>query len=76
MTTRYLSLSDFAERVGLSTNTLSSYSAKGLTPDPDVMIGLGDRAVRGWTVETIDEWVTARPGRGARTDLKRRDQNS
>lgn len=71
MTTRYLSLSDFAERVGLSTNTLSSYSAKGLAPAPDVLVGLGDRAVRGWTVETIDEWMAHRPGRGARTDLKR-----
>lgn len=76
MTTRYLSLSDFAERVGLSTNTLNGYRAKGLTPEPDVMIGLGDRAVRGWRAETIDEWMTARPGRGARTDLKRRDQDA
>lgn len=72
MTTRYLSLSDFAERVGLSTNTLSSYTAKGLVPAPDVLVGLGDRAVRGWRAETIDEWMARRPGRGARTDLKRR----
>lgn len=26
--------------------------------------------VRGWTVETVDRWQAARPGRGARTDLR------
>lgn len=76
MTTHYLGLSDFAARVGISAGTLNGYRAKGLTPEPDVMIGLGDRAVRGWTVETIDEWMAARPGRGARTDLKRRDREA
>lgn len=72
MAERYLSVSDFAARVGLALGTMASYGAKGLLPEPDVLVGLGDRAVRGWTVETIDEWMEHRPGRGARTDLKRR----
>ncbi|MCI7512966.1 AlpA family transcriptional regulator [Schaalia hyovaginalis] len=75
MSQRYLSVSDFAARVGLAAGTMASYGAKGLLPEPDVLIGLGDRAVRGWTAETIDAWMAARPGRGARTDL-RRDQNA
>lgn len=71
---RYLSLSDFAERTGLSANTISSYTRKCLTPPADVVIGLKDHAVRGWSEETIDLWLANRPGRGARTDLKRAPQ--
>lgn len=66
---QYLSLSDLARRVGITRNTASSYSQKNLLPKPDAFIGLGDKAVRGWLPETVDEWQANRPGRGARTDL-------
>lgn len=71
MTVRYLGLGDFAKRIGVSEGTLRGYSAKGLLPAPDVLVGLSERAVRGWLPETIDRWQASRPGRGARTDLKK-----
>ncbi len=59
---RYLSRSEFAERVGLAVGTLSRYKL----PDPDAHIG----TTRGWLPATIDAWQAARPGQGARTDLR------
>jgi hypothetical protein len=58
---RYLSRTEFAERIGVTPGALSRYRL----PEADVMIG----AVRGWAPETIDRWQANRPGRGARTDL-------
>ena len=58
---RYLSRSEFAERIGVSPGALSRYRL----PEPDALIGL----TRGWLAETVDEWQANRPGRGARTDL-------
>lgn len=40
-------------------------------PEPDVIVG---NRYKGWSQETIDAWVAARPGRGARTDLKAKKQ--
>ncbi|MDY5132272.1 transcriptional regulator [Actinotignum urinale] len=71
MTIHYLALTDLATRIGITLNTAKSYSAKGLLPPPDAHTGSGIRAVRGWLPETIDEWNANRPGRGARTDLKK-----
>lgn len=62
MIRRYLSRKEFAERIGVSPDALSRYKL----PEPDAHIG----AIRGWTVETVDAWQRARPGRGARTDLR------
>lgn len=59
----YLSRTQVAERIGVSPGALSRYKL----PEPDVMIG----NVRGWLPATIDQWNEARPGRGARTDLRR-----
>lgn len=57
MTEAYLSYTEVARRLGLSsTGTLSRM---GL-PEPDVTIG----KTRGWSAETIDKWNAARPGRG------------
>ncbi|KAA8735192.1 transcriptional regulator [Actinomyces johnsonii] len=69
----YLSLAGFAQRVGLSSGTLASYTRKGLLPPPDVIItdGQGGRQIRGWTPTTIDYWTTHRVGRGYRSDLRR-----
>lgn len=69
--THYLSLSGLAARIGITDGTARSYSGKNLLPQPDVLVGEGVRAVRGWLPETIDEWNKNRPGRGARTDLKK-----
>jgi hypothetical protein len=58
----YLSRTEVAERIGVTPGALSRYKL----PAPDVMIG----DVRGWLPATIDAWQAARPGRGARTDLR------
>ena len=63
---RYLSIAEFAARVGISPDTLKRYSL----PEPDGMIG----RYRGWLPATIDEWMRRRPGRGARTDLTKTDR--
>ena len=56
MTTRYLSLTEVAARLGITTGALAWYKL----PAPDALIG----RTRGWLPETIDEWNAARPGRG------------
>lgn len=61
---RYLALRDFANRLGLAEGTLRAYSNKKMLPEPDAYTGTGQRAVRGWLPETIDEWNASRPGRG------------
>jgi predicted DNA-binding transcriptional regulator AlpA len=56
----YLSVQDVAAHLGVSVNTV-----KGLKlPEPDVRIGSGRTAPRGWSVATIDEWNAQRPGPG------------
>lgn len=57
MTVRYLSLKELAERIGVKPATAVNYKL----PAPDAMIG----DVRGWSVETVDAWHAARPGKGA-----------
>lgn len=68
-TVRYLGKSEFADRIGVKPGTLSRYILEGRVPEPDALIGIGERTVRGWLPETIDAWQASRPGRGARTDL-------
>ncbi len=60
MTVEYLSLLDVARRLGVSRDTVAKYNL----PEPDVRVGSGINAARGWTAATIDEWNAARPGRG------------
>ena len=67
--TRYLGTSGLAERTGLALGTVQRYSHEGRLPAPDVVIGQGPRAVRGWLPQTVDAWAASRPGRGHRTDL-------
>lgn len=57
MSERYLSFTEFAERIGVRTGALGNYKL----PEPDAYIG----RTRGWKAETIDAWNAARPGRGA-----------
>ena len=56
MTRRYLSMTQVAERLGVTLGALSHYRL----PAPDVYVG----RTRGWSEKTIDEWNAARPGRG------------
>lgn len=56
MTEKYLSVTDIASMLGISTSNVSTYRL----PDPDVLVG----RTRGWRLETIQTWVASRPGRG------------
>lgn len=60
MTVQYLSLQDVADHLGVSRNTV----AKLRLPEPDVRVGSGHNAPRGWSEATIDEWHANRPGSG------------
>lgn len=55
---RYLSLTEVAERLGITKGALARYRL----PKPDAMVG----RARGWLPSTIDEWDAARPGHGGR----------
>lgn len=63
----YWSRTDFAKHLGVQPTTLSKYKL----PPPDVLIGTEGRRTAGWLPETVEEWAANRPGRGARTDLKK-----
>ncbi|UYL88149.1 helix-turn-helix DNA binding domain protein [Gordonia phage Evaa] len=64
---KYLSRADFARYVGLkSVRSLSKYTL----PEPDVEVG----PHKGWTTETADAWMEARPGRG-RWGQRQADRN-
>lgn len=56
MTTRYLSVAEVAERIGVKNASAAGYRL----PEPDALVG----RTRGWLPETIDEWNRNRPGRG------------
>ncbi|MDD7384880.1 MAG: hypothetical protein SPI12_05875 [Actinomycetaceae bacterium] len=47
----YLGVKEFAERIGVEPGTVRSYLQKGLLPELDARIGVGQRAVRGWLPE-------------------------
>jgi hypothetical protein len=60
MTVDYLSLQDVADHLGVSRNTVAKYKL----PEPDVRVGSGLNAPRGWSTKTIDDWNAQRPGPG------------
>ena len=70
---RHLGLAALAERASTTHGTASRYQAEGRLPAPDIVLVEGAREARGWLPATIDAWLVTRPGRGARTDLARRD---
>ena len=59
----FLSVTDVAERTGLSLNSVKAYSqdTPRLMPDPDVMVG----RVKGWKPATIDAWHNAKRAKQA-----------
>ncbi|MDU3736509.1 MAG: hypothetical protein E6586_08790 [Bifidobacterium scardovii] len=56
MTRHYLSLTEVAEKLGITKGALAQYKL----PEADVTVG----RARGWLPETIDKWNAQRPGRG------------
>lgn len=58
MSERYLSVTEVAHRLGVTTGGLLNLRL----PEPDAYIG----RTRGWRAETIDRWNDARPGHGGR----------
>jgi predicted DNA-binding transcriptional regulator AlpA len=64
MTRRYLSLTEVAERIGVSRAAAAIYKL----PEPEVTVG----KARGWLPETIDAWNAARPGHGGRPRKQKR----
>ena len=61
MTSESLGAAHFAVRAGLAVATIRSY----------IVISTPAGPLRGWAPETIDAWMASRPGRGARTDLRK-----
>jgi predicted DNA-binding transcriptional regulator AlpA len=54
---RYLSITEVAERAGITVNTAKTYSQiPGRLPEPDAVTG----RVKGWLPETIDAWILGR----------------
>lgn len=68
----YLTEAQFAERVCVTVNTLGSWRRRGLprgNPVPQCDRRSPDTGVMEWLESTVDAWIAARTGRGARTDL-------
>jgi len=76
MAKRYYSKKMFAERVGMQMGELSSYEKLVSFPKPDVIVGEGPRATRGWSEETIDRWNSARRGSGNRIAVPSKQSRS
>ena len=55
MTERYLSVTEVAQLLGISTSAASVYRL----PEPDATIG----RTRGWKRQTVETWNAARPDR-------------
>lgn len=54
---RYLSVTEFAARTGLSINSVKAYTQiPGRLPEPDAVVG----RVKGWLPETVDAWMAKR----------------
>ena len=63
--TDILTVAQVAKHLGLSVRTVEAYRTDGRMPEA-TMVGRTPT----WTREQIDQWMTNRPGQGARTDLR------
>jgi hypothetical protein len=57
-----------AAHVGIGYSTWRSLRARGKAPEPDGIDGAFGQPY--WLPSTLNKWMAARPGQGARTDLK------
>jgi predicted DNA-binding transcriptional regulator AlpA len=64
-----LTTAEVAKLVGVKPSTWRSYLGRNTAPPPD---GRYDERTVYWYRSTIERWVKARPGRGARSDLGRK----
>lgn len=64
MTKRYMSKRQIAAHLGITEGALTALEKTRTFPAPDVIVGEGPRATRGWTQKSIDEWNQNRPGSG------------
>ena len=60
-----LTVAQVAKHLGLSVRTVEAYRRDGRLPEA-TMVGRTPT----WTRAQIDQWMTNRPGQGARTDLR------
>lgn len=67
MTEHYLSLTEVAQKLGITKGALAQYKL----PEADVTVG----KARGWLPETIDQWNANRPGRGVGGGRPRKHRN-
>lgn len=67
MTEHYLSLTEVAQKLGITKGALAQYKL----PEADVTVG----KARGWLPETIDRWNANRPGRGVGGGRPRKHRN-
>jgi predicted DNA-binding transcriptional regulator AlpA len=68
-----IGLTEMARRAGVKPNTMTRYRSQGRLPPPDD-VSVRDRPR--WRVSTFDAWMKARPGRGARTDVRGRGEHA
>ena len=58
MTTRYLSINDASERMGVGRTTILYRVNNGKFPEPDAIVTHKRTATLGWLPETIEEYNT------------------
>jgi predicted DNA-binding transcriptional regulator AlpA len=75
MTPRYLGITGFAEYVGLKNGTIQSYLAKGLLPKPDIYYVMRGGRRPAWAIDTIEDWLDNRPGRGSWVRRNKKENN-
>ena len=65
--TPWMGTADTAARAGVTEGTWRGYVARGQAPRPGRLNPETGRPE--WLRDTVETWLAARPGRGARTDL-------
>lgn len=72
MTPEYLSGTGVAKHIGLADTTVESYLRKGLLPEPDIWYIMRNGRRPAWAIDTIEDWMNNRPGRGNRSPRNKR----
>jgi predicted DNA-binding transcriptional regulator AlpA len=58
----YLTSDELADRLGIKRGSIYRYRVRGDLPPPDELVGRTPL----WRKETIEKWLTERPGQGWR----------